>query len=444
MSWQKKVVWSEGMFLKPQHFQQQERYFEFFSHTRNLPVEGFFWGFRELTIDPQALTLGKISVTSAHGVFPDGTPFHFPTQGKTPDALEIPPNAKNQRVVLALPVRRHGTDEVSFENTSDTLARYEVNEVETSDTNSVRSSASLLQLGDLRLQLLLESDLTDGWMALGVAFLVERRSDNQVILEVSYIPPFVACGKQLVLQNYLKEILGLLHQRGEVLAGRLSQPGRGGVSEVADFLMLELLNRWEPLIKHIAHIETIHPERLFSSLLQLAGDLSTFAKDTRRPDIYPDYDHGNLKLCFEPLLIDLRKSLSMVIEQNAIQIELHDRNHGIRVAIMPSAELVKSANFILAVHANMPAELVRTNFPTQVKIGPAEKIRDLVNFHLPGVGLRALPIAPRQIPYNAGYNYFELDTDHELWKQLPRSGGMAMHIAGEFPGLQLEFWAIRQ
>jgi type VI secretion system protein ImpJ len=179
-------------------------------------------------------------------------------------------------------------------------------------------------------------------------------------------------------------------------------------------------------------------------LLQLAGDLSTFSKDTRRPDNYPEYNHGDLKLCFEPLMIDLRKSLSMVIEQNAIQIELHDRNHGIRVAIMPSAELVKSASFILAVHANMPAELVRSNFPTQVKIGPAEKIRDLVNFHLPGVSLRALPIAPRQIPYNAGYNYFELDTDHELWKQLPRSGGMAMHIAGEFPGLQLEFWAIRQ
>lgn len=444
MSWQKKVVWSEGMFLKPQHFQQQERYFEFFSHTRSLPVEGFFWGFRELVIDVQALTLGKISVTSAHGVFPDGTPFHFPAQGRTPDVLEIPPNAKNQRVVLALPVRRHGTDEVSFDNAADTLARYQISEVETADTNSTRASASLLQLADLRLQLLLESDLTDGWMALGVAFLIERRSDNQIVLDADYIPPFVTCGKQLVLQNYVKEILGLLHQRGEVLAARLSQPGRGGVSEVADFLMLELLNRWEPLLKHIAHVETIHPERLFATFLQLAGDLSTFAKDTRRPGIYPDYDHGNLKICFEPLMIDLRKSLSMVIEQNAIQIELHDRNHGIRVAIMPSAELVKSASFILAVHANMPAETVRSNFPTQVKIGPAEKIRDLVNFHLPGVALRALPIAPRQIPYNAGYNYFELDTEHELWKQLPRSGGLAMHIAGEFPGLQLEFWAIRQ
>jgi type VI secretion system protein ImpJ len=53
-------------------------------------------------------------------------------------------------------------------------------------------------------------------------------------------------------------------------------------------------------------------------------------------------------------------------------------------------------------------------------------------------------VAPRQIPYHAGFNYFELDTrNNELWKQLEASGGLAMHIAGEFPGLELEFWAIR-
>jgi type VI secretion system protein ImpJ len=444
MSWQKKVVWSEGMFLKPQHFQQQERYFEFFSHARSLPMEGFFWGFRELSLDMQAMSLGKVAITSAQGVFPDGTPFHFPAQGKGPNVLEIPANAKNQRIVLALPIRRHGTDEVSFDNADDTLARYQVSEIEVEDTNSVRATESLLQLADLRLQLLLESDLTDGWMALGVAFLVERKSNNFIELENKYIPPTLACGKQTVLQNYNNEILGLLHQRGDVLAARLSQPGRGGVSEVADFLMLELLNRWEPLIKHVAHIETAHPERLYAMFLQLAGDLSTFSKESRRPDTYPHYDHGNLRSCFEPLMLDLRQSLSMVIEQNAIQIELLDRSHGIKLAIMPSAELVKAASFILAVHASMPSETVRSNFPTQVKIGPAEKIRDLVNFHLPGVALRALPVAPRQIPYNAGYNYFELDTEHELWKLLPRSGGLAIHIAGEFPGLQLEFWAIRQ
>jgi type VI secretion system protein ImpJ len=141
---------------------------------------------------------------------------------------------------------------------------------------------------------------------------------------------------------------------------------------------------------------------------------------------------------------DLRQSLSMVLEQTAIPIELQDRKYGVRVALIPDVELQRHAQFVLAVAAQMPGEALRGRFPTQVKIGPVERIRDLVNLQLPGVTLRPLQVAPRQIPYHAGFNYFELETrNNELWKQLESSGGMATHIAGEFPGLELEFWAIR-
>jgi type VI secretion system protein ImpJ len=443
MSWQKKVVWSEGMFLKPQHFQQQERYIEFATHARSQVLQEFFWGFFDIELDDQALSLGKIIIRTARGLFQDGTPFHFPQQGLAPRPLTIPAEVKNQTIVLALPVKRHGTDEISFDDADQSLSRYAVTETEINDTNSVRATASLLQVGDLRLRLVLESELSDGWMALGAVRVIERRPDNQIVLDRHYIPPTLACGHQEKLTSYTNELTGLLHQRGDTLAARLSQPGRGGVSEVADFLMLELLNRWEPLIRHLSYIRAAHPERLYASLLQLAGDLATFSRDNRRPDEFPLYDHDALQSCFDPLMEDLRKSLSMVMEQNAIQIELHDRNHGVRVAIMPSPDLIKSASFVLAVHADVAADIVRSHFPTQVKIGPVEKIRDLVNLHLPGIALRTLPIAPRQIPYNAGYHYFELNKDHELWRQLSQSSGLALHIAGDFPGLRLEFWAIR-
>ena len=60
------------------------------------------------------------------------------------------------------------------------------------------------------------------------------------------------------------------------------------------------------------------------------------------------------------------------------------------------------------------------------------------------MGLRALPVAPRQIPFHAGFCYFELETrGNEMWRQLETSSGLAMHVAGDFPGLELEFWAIR-
>ena len=133
----------------------------------------------------------------------------------------------------------------------------------------------------------------------------------------------------------------------------------------------------------------------------------------------------------------------MVLEQHAVPIELHDRKYGVRVAVVPDKSLLTGSTFVLAVNAQMPSEALRLRFPTQTKIGPVEKIRDLVNLQLPGIGLRSLPVAPRQIPYHAGFNYFELDASGELWRALKQSGGLAMHVAGEFPGIELELWAVR-
>jgi type VI secretion system protein ImpJ len=58
--------------------------------------------------------------------------------------------------------------------------------------------------------------------------------------------------------------------------------------------------------------------------------------------------------------------------------------------------------------------------------------------------MRPLPVAPREIPFHAGTIYFELDRANPLWNDLKTSGGFAFHIGGDFPGLAMEFWAIRK
>ncbi len=78
-----------------------------------------------------------------------------------------------------------------------------------------------------------------------------------------------------------------------------------------------------------------------------------------------------------------------------------------------------------------------------MKVAPVSKIRDLVQLQLPGIMLRAMPVAPPQIPWHAGYSYFELEKGSELWHEMDKSGAFALHLAGEFPGLDMEFWAIR-
>jgi type VI secretion system protein ImpJ len=141
---------------------------------------------------------------------------------------------------------------------------------------------------------------------------------------------------------------------------------------------------------------------------------------------------------------DLRKALAIVLDQTVIRIELENRRFGVRIAVIPDRSLIRQASFVLAVNANMPPERIQAQFPAQVKIGPVEKIRDLINLQLPGVTLRPLPVAPRELPFHAGFSYFEMDSRHELWRELDTSAAMALHVAGEFPGLALECWAIRK
>jgi type VI secretion system protein ImpJ len=62
---------------------------------------------------------------------------------------------------------------------------------------------------------------------------------------------------------------------------------------------------------------------------------------------------------------------------------------------------------------------------------------------LPGIAVRPLPVAPRQLPFYAGATYFELDRNSAHWKELQASGGFAIHLSGEFPNLNIELWAIR-
>ena len=74
-----RVVWSEGMFLRTQHFQQQDRWIEGLCPRCRSPGWPAMPGaFRRLELNTGLLTTGKIALTAAEGRLPDGTPFSIP------------------------------------------------------------------------------------------------------------------------------------------------------------------------------------------------------------------------------------------------------------------------------------------------------------------------------------------------------------------------------
>ncbi len=113
MSWTNRVVWQEGMFLRTQHFQQQDRWTEQLLRGRVQALRPHPWGLVEYALDRDLLGTGRFALASAAGVFEDGTPFALPGETDHPPPLELPESARNVLVYLALPVRQAGAVEVA-------------------------------------------------------------------------------------------------------------------------------------------------------------------------------------------------------------------------------------------------------------------------------------------------------------------------------------------
>ncbi len=133
MSWSNRVIWREGMFLRTQHFQQQDRWAEALVRGRTTALRPFGWGLSELQVSRDLLAQGRFAVAQASGCFQDGMPFSIPGEADHPTPLDLPDNTRNVLVYLAMPIQQAGAPEVADAATE---ARYATRAFDAYDTHS--------------------------------------------------------------------------------------------------------------------------------------------------------------------------------------------------------------------------------------------------------------------------------------------------------------------
>ncbi|MDS1916266.1 type VI secretion system baseplate subunit TssK [Enterobacter asburiae] len=443
-----KVVWSEGLFLRPQLFQQQERYFEYFAHKRASALSPFFWGFSQYEIDREALSYGKLMLRTARGVLPDGTPFDVPEHADLPEPLTIQPEHLGKMIYLAVPLRQDNSDETIFsKHDESSLARFRAQEAELCDTNAIRQGPKPVQIAQLRLKLVSETEMTESWIGLPLTRVKAIQADGSVLLHTDdYIPPVTCYAANPLLGEWLTHLNGLVKMRADMLATRLSSSdGKASASaEIVDYLLLQIFNKYGPILDHLRHIPELPPMALYKELAKLAGELSTFVRTkTRRPIPAPGYDHARLYPSIRPLVDDIHDLLNQILVRAGQLIDLHAKGNGVWAAAVLPNELSSFSNLVLAVHAQLPMDVLHQQFQAQAKISAPQQLHELVRSHLPGLVLQGLPVPPRQIPYSSGYVYFELLKNGPLWAKISTTGALALHVAGDFPSLKMELWGIR-
>lgn len=443
-----RVIWSEGLFLQPQHFQQQERYFDHEIHVRTTYFHGHSHGFQQLHLDPDLLLAGKVGIIKASGYFQDGTHFSIPDKDPAPPCLDLANHVKGGRVFLSLTKPHWSGMHLAWtpEETSarkNSPSKYIAETTEISSVYDPELEPTSVELARLNLFLSAESLHREGHVQLAICELGESRN-NEIQRVDAFIEPCLCALQNTNIRRILEAVLALLESKINQLRQRRVRKGSHNSSEIGDFLLLQSCVQHRLIFAHLLRSKQVHPETAYMRLLSCLGSVTLYGDDTAA-DFLPNYDHDNLRLAFEAVFAAIRNALAGLHDQHAIQIPLVQKQAGVHLGQIADRTLLHDALFYLTVHAAAPEELVQRQFPSTVKIGPVEKLRDLVNLNLPGVRLKHVQQSHAALPYYADHLYFQLETRTEpLWKMLDQTGHLAIHCAGDWPELRLELWAVRR
>lgn len=443
MSWRSKVVWSEGLFLRPHHLQQGDRYLEWVTTSRTRHITPFAWGFAKLRIDHGLAQRGKFGLEAASGIMPDGTPFELEGKEELPDPLPIDDKIGNRIVWLAFPEASPNTREVARRDAVSASRFFHVSETFIDSTSELRSEEEI-EIAHPRVEFHIESEPKRGYNNLAVA-RIQKLENGAILFDQEFAPTVLVCRAHDVVVGWINRAIGWIENKLDELSRYAADPTAGGGLQNRDYFVLQVLNRAIPALEHFESSSNhLHPERLYLFLVSLTGELATFCADGRRAPSYRPYNHDNLKDSFEPVLRDLQEYLSKGFDHRAIRLELVQLAANAFKSPIKDRSLFQNASFYLEVASRRPLTEIQLQFPNLLKLGPDTRMNEIVHYNLPGVPLVHRPTPPPQIRALGDHVYFYLDKKSPLWADFSSAGAIGVHFSGDWPDLELELWAIRE
>jgi type VI secretion system protein ImpJ len=430
MSDTSKVVWSEGLFLRPQHFQQQDRHTEALVRGAlgGVPLQRF--GFRDLALDDTAVAAGSLGLARATGLFPDGTSFALPDGAPPPEPVRVTSQTPPGLVLLAAPLEPAGGATIDPAHAEASGARYRGRMLRARDAIRGGGEEEELEVARLALKLLLPGQDTAGYTTLPIARIDGLRADGSVALDLGHLPPAIVSSAAPWYLAFLQEVALGLDRIAEAHA-RIVLGGAG--RSVENLLILDLANAARPRIVHMAMQDTFHPAEIFLELAGLAGRMATYGSSSRRLSELPAYDHSDPQPGFAALADTLRSlilSLRHVEPKSrALAVARHSQN--IWKVRIDNPELLRSSRIVLRVGADMSDEKLRKIFVDQATVGAADDFEALWKSRLPGIPLRPLHSQPREIPYDGDRLCLELDRKSEHWARILEAPGFVIGVSGQ-------------
>jgi type VI secretion system protein ImpJ len=448
-----RVVWSEGLLVSPQHFQQQDLYHERLLDERIAALSPYRWGVVSTELDPGALGSDQLRVTKFVGILPDGSFVAFEagdpeSPAARPIGAHFPPTQAALEIFLGLAKEREGIPSVASENLDGSAsgtaatkaARARFHAVSRPVADLTGNASDLDMAFALRNTVVLFGDeVREDFDTIKIAEVV-RDGSGALILNDAYIPPALRIDVSPFLMARVRQLLSLMVAKQRLLAGDRRQ--RDGASiefnsgDVTRFLQLSTINTAIPLLTYAASNGEIPPTQLFFLLIQVAGQLATFSTEVD-PSKLPIFAHTDLRMTFEELFAHVTSLLRTTVREQYLTVPL-EIAQGVHVGKLDDERLLSAPHYVLAVRSSLPEEQLSLRLPGLCKITSRSELPKLLRAASPGVPIQVTHRPPVEVAVRAGVTYFNLNLQSEHWKQITSERTIAIFLPPPFDPSQVK------
>jgi type VI secretion system protein ImpJ len=441
-----RVVWSEGMYLGPHHFQVQGRYFEDSIQFATASLWHEPQGLVGAELDSEALANGTVSVLHARGVFPDGLPFNMPECDALPAPRQIaelfPPTRDTLTVQHAHPPPRTGGVNCALSEPESSEARYVAETRVFHDENSGADERPV-RMARKNVRLLLDTEPAEGFLTLPLARIM-RDGSGHFVFDAAFVPPCLQISASEPLMVMLRRLIEILEEKATTLSrgpGDKRSLGEYSSRDIASFWLLHAVNSGLAPLRHLWISKRGHPEELFLEMSRLAGALCTFALDSH-PRTLPLYDHQQLGECFDKLDRHIRAHLETIVPTNCLSIPLKPVRDYFWEGDITDQRVLGRSRWVFAIHSNVGEAMLISRTPQLVKVCSALFVPELVKRALPGMALTHLPVPPPAISARVETQYFGVTKAGPCWDHLAQSRKVGVYVPGEIPAPEIELLVV--
>lgn len=433
------INYQQGMLLKPQHFQMQNRLTE--EHLSELcnELQPYFYGVTDLLISKDALSSATITVPVGSFLFADGSFAHI-GQNAVVVSRSIPEEllSSGGQIGVYVGLRR-------FNDNNNNVKIFDDKIDESFDSRYVAVSGGDLvndlygdaipgnvELLKYNLRVFFENEL-DALSDFDLIKVCEvYRDGTRIILNDQYVPPVVNYFCSDLLQSVISDISALLISKTRVFEKYKHVRTTSKLSGY-EILLLSIIGTLcdaSASLQTIVELRHAHPTKVWSVLARIVSILSTSCPDVSSvvPESrFPSYDHNNLYQVFTKMRDQIRLALNCLTVGPEYIVRFVRNENNIWNAELPDLSKLDSFDAYLAMSGNgVEPDKLSLSFWRQLKLSSADAINDLIVRSLSGIPISITDRVHGGLPSMDQGFYSTVDTHNDMWSDAVLTKSLAM------------------